>query len=327
MYNQESDERMKELEIRYETEKKDRENEILKRQQTINELKLEKKTTVQYILIAGTGILLLLSFLIFNMYKSKQKTNRILEEINRKLKISEQNLKESLTTKDKFFSIIAHDLRNPLSSMSLVSQVLEENYASLSSEKIKRYIESINSTASNSLYLVENLLNWARTQTDKIIINFETIDLFDIVIHNMNLLKFAADKKNTVINNRIEPGTFVYADINLLTTVIRNILSNAVKFTHQNGTIDIFARNLNNELEITIKDNGIGMTDEEKAKLFRIDIDTSSIGNSSEKGSGLGLILCKEFVEKNGGFIRVESQKDQGSAFIFTVATADLKKI
>ncbi|MCD4792523.1 MAG: tetratricopeptide repeat-containing sensor histidine kinase [Bacteroidales bacterium] len=319
IFNEESDERMKETEVKYETEKKEKENEILKTQQKINELELEKKTNRQYYLIAGSLIFLLLAILIFSRYRLKQKTNLILEESNRKLIVSEQNLKESVTTKDKFFSIIAHDLRNPLSSLTLVSQVLDENIDELSSEKLKYYIGSINNAANSLLNLVENLLNWARTQTHKISISYESFDLHNIIDQNISLLKFNAEKKSIQITNNIKKGTIIIADINLLTTVIRNLLANAIKFTEKNGYVEINMKEKTNYFEVYVSDTGIGMSDEDLKKLFRIDIDTTSVGDSSEKGTGLGLILCKEFIEMNGGNIRAESEPEKGSSFIFTV--------
>ena len=323
IFNEESDQRMKEMEVKYETEKKEKENEILKTQQQVNELELEKKTNRQYYLIAGTLILLLLAIIIFGRYRLKQKTNLILEETNRKLSLSEQNLKESVTTKDKFFSIIAHDLRNPLSSLSLVSQVLDENINELTSQKLKYYIGSINNAANSLLDLVENLLNWARTQTHKISITPKSFDLYNIIDQNVSLLKFNAEKKSIQIKNNIKEGTIIIADINLLTTVIRNLLANALKFTDNNGSVEINMKEKSKYFEVYVSDTGIGISENDLDRLFRIDIDTTSIGDSSEKGTGLGLILCKEFIEMIGGNIRAESELGKGSSFIFTV----LKKI
>jgi signal transduction histidine kinase len=319
LFNEESDARMKEMEVKFETDKKIRENELLKRQQQINELEIEKKTNRQYYLLAGSVILLLFLILIYGRYRLKKKTNIVLEETNLKLTNSEQKLKESIATKDKFFSIIAHDLRNPLSSLSLVSQVLDENSHELPEEKLKYYIGSIHKAANGLMDLVENLLNWARTQTNKIDINFEKLDIYKLINQNIALLKFSAEKKNINMLNTVPEKTVVFADINLLTTVIRNLLANAVKFTTENGNITISSVNYENELEIRIQDTGIGMSKEDLAKIFRIDVDTSSIGNSTEKGTGLGLILCKEFIELNRGIIRAESVEGEGSTFIIRI--------
>ncbi len=322
IFNEESDRRMKEAEVKYDTEKKQKENEILKRQQQINALELEKKTNRQNYLIALSAIVFLLAAVLYNRYRFKQKINIELENTNNKLVKSENELKEHVATKDKFFSIIAHDLRTPLSSLSLISDVLDEDLESLSPKQLKYYLGSISSAMSSLLNLVENLLHWARTQTNKIEFNPEKLDISDIADRNIALVKINADKKNISLKNHIPPETFVFADINSLAAVMRNLLANAVKFTGEGGKVDINAQKVGDFIEISISDTGIGIEKEDIKKLFRIDVNTTSIGNSSEKGTGLGLILCKEFVEKNGGTIRAESEIGKGSRFVFTVKTA-----
>lgn len=319
IFSKESDKRMKDIEIKYASEKKNKENEILKRQHKINELELEKKTNRLYYLIVVSSILFLLVLIAYNRYRYKQKTNIILENANNKLIISERKLQETVDTKDKFFSIIAHDLRNPLSSLTLISQVLDESIDDFTKRQLKHYIKSINDTTNNINGLVENLLNWARAQTNKIEYNPKKIDLHTIIIQNINLLKTNIENKNINIENKIKENTNIYADINLITTVIRNLLANAVKFTNKNGKITFSVTESNDFLKISVKDTGIGINKNDLEKLFRIDIDTKSIGNSSEKGTGLGLILCKEFIEKSGGTINVTSELEKGTTFIFSI--------
>ena len=222
-------------------------------------------------------------------------------------------------TKDKFFSIIAHDLRSPLSSLSLVTEVLDQNLEELDKEKTLYLISSISKAANNLLELVENLLNWARTQTGKITFEPEDVNISQIIKQNISLLKLNADKKEIRITNNIATNIFVLADINLITTVIRNLLSNAIKFTDQKGSIKIDISEIENYYKISISDTGIGISEDNLKKLFRIDIDTRQIGDSAEKGTGLGLILCKEFIEKNKGTINVESEIGIGTTFSFTV--------
>ena len=323
IFSEESDLRMKETEIKYETEKKEKENEILKRKHQINELKIEKTKNRQYFLIAISVILLLLAAVIFNKYRYKLSLNTKLESTNKKLEKSEKNLQELVATKDKFFSIIAHDLRNPLSSLSIVSEMLDKDIDDIPQKKINYYLSSMSSATSNLLNLIENLLNWARTQTGKIEYNPEKFNLTKIINQNISLVKINADKKNISINNNFEPDVIIRADINLLTTVIRNLLANAVKFTNKGGLIDIYLTESSNNYKISIKDSGIGMSDDDLKKLFRIDIDTKTIGFSSEKGTGLGLILCKEFIEKNGGKIFAQSSMGKGSTFSFTIPKPD----
>ncbi len=333
IFSEESNKALSEMQVKYETEKKEKENEILKRENEIGELKFEKQKTRAFILTITSVLLfvlialtVILSILIYNKYRYKQKINTILEDKNDQLKLankklaeSEQNLKELVATKDKFFSIIAHDLRSPLSSLSLVTEVLDQNIDSLDKDKTAYLLGSINKAANNLMELVENLLNWARTQTGKITFEPSKINVSEIIKQNINLLALNAEKKNITIKNNVKNNIFARADINLIATVILNLLSNAIKFTNEQGTITFDISEKNEFYEIKISDTGLGISEKNIQKLFRIDIDTRQIGDSVEKGTGLGLILCKEFVEKNGGQINVQSEIEIGSTFSFTI--------
>jgi signal transduction histidine kinase len=333
IYSQESNKALHELQIKYETDKKIKEIKILERDNQISKLQIEKEKSKSYtlrIVLILLFILIIISILfaifLYNRFKFKQKVNKILEskneelnETNKKLAESENNLKELITTKDKFFSIIAHDLRSPLSSLTLVSEVIDQNINELNKEKIGYLIGSINKAANNLLELVENLLYWASTQTGKINFNPQSVNISQVIKQNISLLKLTSDKKSIEIINLVNSDYYTFSDINLLTTIIRNLLTNAIKFTNTNGTIHIKLSDNNDFYEIQICDNGIGISQENINKLFRIEIDTRQIGDSTEKGTGLGLILCKELVEKNGGTIKVESILNEGSTFSFTV--------
>ncbi|MCK4661960.1 MAG: tetratricopeptide repeat-containing sensor histidine kinase [Bacteroidales bacterium] len=334
LYSKESDKRLKEMNVKYETVKTEKENETLKHEKQIQDIKMEKQTNLRNFLILFLVLLFFLAILIYNRYRFKQKTNKILEEkntqletTNKKLYDSEINLKNHIETKDKFFSIIAHDLRNPLSSLALVSEMLDNNLNRLSKEKQEHYISSISNSSNNLLNLVENLLDWARTQTDKINYSPEKVDISQIVNQNIELLKINAEKRNITLKSYINKKIIVYVDINMIMAVIRNLLINAIKFSNKNGEVSVSVIDKNDFIEIIIKDNGIGISYEDQNKLFKIDIDTNSIGTSSEKGTGLGLILCKEFVEKNDGKIRIESEIGKGSSFIFTLKKLEVTKL
>ena len=319
LFNAQSDKRIKNLQIKYETEKKEQENHLLTNQIEIETLKSSKRRNLMYFFIAISVFLLTLAIVIFNRFTIKQKLSKLLTEKNTKLIESETNLKEAIYTKDKFFSIIAHDLKSPLSSLTLVSEMLNDNFDGFTPEKMNYYINSISQTSSGLFDLVENLLSWARSQSGKIEINIKKTNISEIIDKLVSLLKVNADKKNIFIENNVKNDTFALADINLLTLVLRNLFVNAIKFTNEGGKVVLSAQNIKNELFISVKDTGIGINSEDKDRLFRIDIDTKNIGNSAEKGTGLGLILCKEFVEKQGGKIWVESEIDKGSKFIFTL--------
>jgi signal transduction histidine kinase len=263
-------------------------------------------------------------------------TNSLLEE--RQQKIEEQteellaqkenleeanaHLKELNSTKDKFFSIIAHDLKNPFNTILGFSELLNMKYDTLSEEKKLRYMEVIFSSSKNIYNLLENLLQWARTQTDKIAFEPIVFSLKQLVEQNINLLKENITTKKIKIEHKITDSCDVYADRNMINTVIRNLLTNAIKFTQSGGDIAINTLRKNSQIEISVQDSGIGMSAEETEKIFRVDANFSRSGTDGETGTGLGLILCKEFITKNGGKIWVESDPGKGSRFLFTLPAA-----
>lgn len=240
------------------------------------------------------------------------------------LKQSEARLQELNATKDKFFSIIAHDLKNPFNSIIgfsnlLARQITENNY-----EDIAKYGIIIQNSSQRAMDLLMNLLEWSRIQTESIAFNPECIEIVELTNSVLKSLIDSANQKTIKISIEFPPLVFVFADKEMISTVLRNLISNAIKFTHPGGEIVISAEKKQTEWMISIADNGVGIKKEAIDKLFRIDQTYSTIGTQNEKGTGLGLLLCKEFVEKNGGKIGVESnhegqQGSGGSKFHFTV--------
>lgn len=236
------------------------------------------------------------------------------------LKRTQEELRESNKAKDKFFSILAHDLKNPLGTFRNVTQVLNENYNFLGEDDRKQLIETISQTSSMLYELLENLLNWSRTQTGGIQFNPSELNLAWAVNNNIDLIKSTAANKSIEIVSKVPKDTFVYADTNMVNTVFRNLLTNAIKFTPEKGVVTISTSNhQDNYLRVSIKDTGIGIDENDLDKLFRIDVHHSSFGTHQESGTGLGLILCKEFILKHGGDIWVESIAGNGSVFHFTL--------
>lgn len=236
------------------------------------------------------------------------------------LMASEESLKKLNATKDKFFSIIAHDLRNPLGNFVSVLSYLYEFYNDLSEEEKIEYISNTKDSASGILSLLENLLEWSRSQRGMITINPNEYCIRMIADNTLSILKLSADEKNIRLENNIPETTIVNTDANLVSTIIRNLTSNAIKFTPIGGVIEIGIKMSNDsKLTVYVKDSGVGMNKETVDKLFRIDQSVTTEGTTGEKGTGLGLILCKEFAEKLGGNIWVESEVGSGTTFYFTV--------
>ncbi len=249
--------------------------------------------------------------------------NDELRELNvnleKKVELRTQELKELNATKDKFFSIIAHDLKNPFNTLMGFAELMLENLKDYSQEKLKEFIGILYETSKQSYALLENLLEWSRSQTGRIQMNPESIDLHDLTEENITLLSNLAAKKKINLVNDIKPVSLVKADANMVRTVIRNLISNAIKYTHEGGSIKVYATLKNNLYELSVSDTGIGIKPENIEKLFRIDFNFSTHGTADETGTGLGLILCKEFITKNSGEIWVESEFGKGSTFRFTL--------
>ncbi len=247
-----------------------------------------------------------------------------LVELNVKLYQSEQQLKELNENKDKFFSIISHDLRSPFSSLIGLSDILVNDINTLSKEEIVYFSQNIYNTSKNVLNLVDRLLQWSRLQTGRIDFVPKLIPLNKIVNDVFEVLKGNLIRKNIVLHNEIRMSTMIFADENMITSVIQNLISNALKFTNENGCIEISDKDADNFIEVSIADNGIGMSEEMTKKLFHIETNSTTLGTAQESGSGLGLILCKELVEKNSGKIWVKSSVGSGTTFSFTVPTEEI---
>ena len=253
---------------------------------------------------------------------SIEQKNIQLEKLNKELRESEEKLLELNRDKDKFFSILAHDLRTPFNAILGLSQLVADEYDELTKEEVVKIVKDINSAGKNLFRLLENLLNWSRITSGRAEFNPEKVDLFELVLTAVHLLKPNADAKEIKIENNVKPNTYVFVDEQMIESVIENLLTNAIKFTPRGGKISINISEQPDKYEISVSDTGIGISTENIGKLFRIDVPFSEYGTEKEKGSGLGLILCKESVEKHNGKIWVESEEGKGSTFYFTVPKA-----
>ena len=240
--------------------------------------------------------------------------------LNQKITESEEELRETNASKDKFFSIIAHDLKNPFQGLLGYSKILSKNIATLDTEDAQELSEGIYQSANHLYKLLENLLEWSRIQRGVIEIHPENFFLVQIVEMNKSLLNGNASQKNISLINEVADNIEVFADINAINTTLRNLLSNAIKFTPEGGRITISTcLNGDTTATVSVSDTGIGMSHEDMQKVFKIDSSHSTLGTHGEKGTGLGLVLCKELVEKNGGRIWIDSELGKGTTFSFTL--------
>jgi PAS domain S-box-containing protein len=227
-------------------------------------------------------------------------------------------------TKDKFFSIIAHDLRNPFNAIIGFSSLLKNDYHELDDREKLNLLDLINVSSETAFNLLENLLQWARTQTNRIAYEPESFNLHELVSSNMNLHAIMAQKKQLILQNQVGSDLFVYADKNMINTVLRNLISNAIKFSEPEGVVRVNATEVNDQVEVSVADTGVGMNNEGLSKLFRIDTYYSTSGTQGESGTGLGLIICKEFVEKNNGRIKASSTPGKGTTMTFSISSSKL---
>ncbi|MEZ4524969.1 MAG: hybrid sensor histidine kinase/response regulator [Desulfobacterales bacterium] len=247
-----------------------------------------------------------------------------LKRANEKLKTANDLLREANAAKDRLFSIIAHDLRGPIGSLCQTVEIMADAPGALEQELQAELLKSLSMSVRGVHYLLENLLYWAGSQSGQMFFHPGPVRLSDIVEPNISLLNTAARSKNIRLHSEIAPDSegqeiLVWADREMMEVVVRNLLSNALKFTPDFGGVSLRAVRKGEEAEISVKDTGVGIRSEDIGKLFSLHEHFSTRGTRSEKGSGLGLILCKEFTEKNKGRLWVESTEGKGSVFRFTL--------
>lgn len=245
----------------------------------------------------------------------------LLIRVKTHLELQEQrkNLKELNATKDKFFSIIAHDLKSPLNQLLGLSELLQKDIEKNDGKEATNLVNLINVSAKSGRLLLENLLEWSRSQTGTIKFIPQNLNLKKVTLEVMELNENNALQKGIKLKCKVKEGLQAYADENMLKTILRNLISNGIKFTDKGGHIVLNAKMSGGQVIYSVADTGIGVRVNDIPKLFRIDVNPSTIGSNSEKGTGLGLILCREFVEINGGKIWVESKYREGSTFMFSL--------
>ena len=304
LFNEHSVDKLYEYEIRYQT--KEKELEILHQQTEI-----DRHKTIQYIytmILIASGIVLVLLVLTIRL---RNKRNKELKEIN--------------ATKDKFFSIISHDLKNPAIAQRNALQIISKNRKNFSEEMLAQYCDELLKSADYQVELLYGLLDWARIQTGRMPYNPIAFDLEEALRSEIMMIKKMATVKKIEFNALIHDNAIAIGDRNMFIAIVRNLLTNAVKFTKENGRVLLEITPSANGFTISISDNGVGMSKEDLNSLFRLDSSNSKPGTTGEQGSGLGLMVCKEMVEKHGSFLHIESKIGEGSQFRFEMKTVPSK--
>jgi signal transduction histidine kinase len=247
--------------------------------------------------------------------KTHIKLKHALEDLAR----ANNNLVEINATKDKIFSIIGHDLRGPIGSLRTLLEIVTFNVKKIEDRNLNYFLKLGKDSVESILRLLENLLSWAKSQQGEMVYNPEFYNIQALIEENIYLFKNNVENKNINLYTTSENAGIGYFDKNLFNTIFRNLISNAIKFTPKEGTIVIESSVKNGMIEIAIKDSGVGISQENISRLFDKKYHLTTFGTNNEGGTGLGLMLCKEFVERNGGTIKVESEIGKGSVFSFTV--------
>ncbi len=347
IHDEDTRRRVIELQLMYDRERKEDEIELLRKANQITVLNLEKQRLLRNFLVSFVILILIMLFILYNRFLVTNKTNKLLEiqkeeihqnnrqlqdlnsklveekgkveELNTKLQESEKNLMDINKTKDKFFSIISHDLRNPFASIVSFSRILKRDINQLSRDELRELTLELDKSVLKISSLLDNLLQWSRSQTKKIKFQPEYFQPKEIIRDNINLFSAVSREKNIDVIDRVDETLTVYGDVNMTETVVRNLLSNALKYTNMGGEIVLSSEVVDDFARLKVADSGVGIAAIDQKKLFRVDTLHTTYGTRDEKGSGLGLLLCREFVEKQGGWIDLKSVPDEGSVFSFSL--------
>lgn len=310
-----------EQQVQVQFEKIDQQQLLIGRMKTI----LHKQSVFLTLSILIIVLALIVAILILVLLKNKNKTNallmernQVIENQNEEIIVQRDNLKSLNATKDKLFGIISHDLINPFNVIIGFSDQMKTDARNSSIEEIEDQAAAIHKASTSAYNLLNNLLHWARSQQNQIKFNPEPVSVSEIVESEVKLLRGQADAKGIIIKAEVKKKEII-ADKNLLSIVIRNLISNAIKFSNPGNTIYIASNFTEEEIVFSVKDEGVGLSETQIENLFRLKTNSSTWGTKGERGTGLGLLLCKDYVEKHNGKLWVESQVNKGSTFYFSI--------
>ena len=319
LLNTATSDKVAELRVISEMDEKEKEVELLTKEKKIQSLEIDKQlTTNKIFLIVVLASFAILLLLVFRFVKIRR-LQILLEEKNKAISQKSKELEDANAAKDKFFSIIAHDLKSPFTGLLGYSQILSEEFDSMEHDEKIKTIGYLKTLIERVYTLIENLLDWSRIQTSRIELIPVTINLAVGIPEILTLLKANSEKKNITIINKILNPIFVFVDNYSFRSIIQNLVANAVKFTNPEGSIIISAEEKSGFVEICIVDNGIGIEADLLKKIFKIETRHSTTGTANESGTGLGLLLCKELAEKNGGNISIESTVGVGTTIYLSL--------
>lgn len=305
--------------LRFKTETKDFEIATLSKASSDQQEEIKREEFLRNILVVVVALTIVMLFTVYRSGQRRIQINKLLMEHQEEIKRRKDELEQLNQVKDKFFSIISHDLRSPMNALSGILNLMEGD--NITREEFSTLTKELRTQFNHTRTLINNLLDWALLQMDKLKIQPEKIELSALVGENFNLLA-SLNLKDMKLVNKVPANTFGIGDLNMLNLILRNLILNGIKFSKAGGNIEISATEKEGWITIAVRDFGVGIQPEVQKILFEKTMGYSTRGTANEKGTGLGLILCKEFVEKNGGTIWLESKPGEGSTFYFTLRKA-----
>lgn len=319
LFSQEMVEKVFQDQLRFQTENKDSEIANLSKVTSEQDSELRRQEFLSNILVVVVALTAILLFSVYRSGQRRKRINKLLIEHQEEIKKRSIELEQLNQVKDKFFSIISHDLRSPMNALSGILELL--NSKQITQEEFSMLTKEMRVQFNHTRTLINNLLDWALLQMDKLKIQPEKIELSKVINENFTLVRSLHLKEMNLVN-QVEAGLFGWGDLNMINLIFRNLILNAIKFSDKGGSIEISAKQDGNFYVLAVKDYGVGINPEVQKILFDKTTGYSTRGTANEKGTGLGLILCKEFIEKNGGQIWLESEEGKGSTFYFTIKKA-----
>ncbi|GAA0891279.1 tetratricopeptide repeat protein [Fulvivirga kasyanovii] len=319
LYNENNSRHLEELKAKFNEEENLREIALLKKDQEIQKANIRQKDILTYSLVVVIFLSLVILALVYIAYRVNRRKKEMLAFKNDKIRNQKEDLVRLNQDKDQLFSIISHDIKSPLNSLRGFSHLLIHHIDKISQDEIREMGSQINQSLENLNELLDNLLAWSTRQSGQAKLNIEEIELNELIEKNIALYNLTASFKQIRLVNDSEEHVVALADYNSVHTILRNLISNSLKFSYPNSEIVITAKNHQDYVSVTVKDDGVGMSEKVISKLFDLSRQKSQKGTSNEKGSGFGLVLCQQLVHENGGTITVKSEVRMGSEFTFTL--------
>ncbi len=310
---------LEELKTKFNFEEKEREIALLKKDKELQAAVVERKNILAYALAAGIFLLLVVLGLTYIAYRTVKSKKESLALKNSEIEQQRNDLDKLNREKDRFFSILSHDLRTPLNTLKGFSYLITQHVHSMTPQELQEMRTRIDMSLDNLTELINNILEWSIASSHKRKWTFDKIDIAELITKNISLYHTAAEHKHITLRCEVQHNVYGYADYQAIDTVIRNLLSNSIKFSFANSEVMIVAKNMGKSIQVSVKDHGVGISPDVQAKLFSLNENVTQPGTNNEKGSGLGLTLCKELITENMGDISVFSKPREGSEFVVTL--------